>query len=121
MSIAAMRRGAAGAVCDGYVRDTAKILALGFPVSCRGSYGRDQRYEGLFATIDPPVDIDGVPISPGDMIGGDAHGLIVIPQSAEREVFTKARYNARQENSAKKAELERGASASDVFSRFGLL
>jgi regulator of RNase E activity RraA len=120
MSIAAMRRGAAGAVCDGYVRDTAKILELGFPVYCRGSYGRDQRYRGIVRDYRTPVDIGGVLIRPGDMIVGDADGLIVIPQSAEREVFTKALSNARQENSAK-AELERGASANDVFQRFGLL
>ena len=38
MSITAMKRGAAGVVCDGNVRDTEKILELGFPVFCHGSW-----------------------------------------------------------------------------------
>ncbi len=120
MSIAAMRRGAAGAICDGYVRDTAKILALGFPVYCRGSYGRDQRYRGIVREYGIPVDVGGVRISPGDVIVGDADGVIVIPRAAEGDVFTKALCNARQEKEAKSA-LEQGASANDVFSRFGVL
>ncbi len=120
MSIAAMRRGAAGAVCDGYVRDTEKILALGFPVYCRGSYGRDQRYRGIVREYRIPVGIGGVRIDPGDMIVGDADGVIVIPKIAEEEVFTRALSNARQEKGAKSA-LEQGMSANDVFSRFGIL
>ncbi len=120
MSIAARRRGAAGAICDGYVRDTEKILALGFPVFCQGSYGRDQRYRGIVREYRIPVAIGGVSISPGEMIVGDADGLIVVPKAAEAEVFTKALANARQEKRAKSA-LEQGASANQVFSQFGVL
>ncbi|MCI0428495.1 MAG: RraA family protein [Nitrospiraceae bacterium] len=120
MSIAALRRGAAGAVCDGYVRDTEKILALGFPVYCRGSYGQDQRYRGIVREYRIPVDIGGIRINPGDMIVGDADGVIVIPRTAEGEVFTKALANARQEKRARSA-LEQGMSAKDAFARFGIL
>jgi len=120
MSIAAMRRGAAGAVCDGYVRDTERILALGFPVYCRGSYGRDQRYRGIVREYRIPVDIGGVHINPGEMIVGDADGLIAIPRAAEAEVFTRALSAARQEKLARSA-LEQGMSANEAFSRFGVL
>jgi len=120
MSIAATRRGAAGAICDGYVRDTEKILALGFPVFCQGSYCRDQRYRGIVREYRIPVAIGGVSISPGEIIVGDADGLIVVPKAAEREVFTRALASARQEKRAKSA-LEQGVSANEVFSRFGVL
>ncbi len=120
MSIAAMRRGATGAVCDGYVRDTEKILTLGFPVYCRGSYARDQRYRGIVQAYRIPVEIGGIRVNPDDVIVGDADGVIVIPRAVEEEVFSKALSTARQEKRAKSA-LEQGMSANEAFSRFGIL
>src|ERR1700691_280399 len=55
MSIAARKRGGAGAICNGFVRDTHQIVALEFPVFCRGSYGLDQRGRGTVRTYQVPL------------------------------------------------------------------
>src|SRR5438105_6127296 len=90
MSITAMKRGAAGVVCDGNVRDTEKILELGLPVFCRGSYALDQRGRGLVVDYRVPVQLGDLRISPGDILVGDTDGVIAIPNVAADEVFSLA-------------------------------
>ena len=119
MSIAAMKRGAAGVVCDGNVRDTEKILELGFPVFCRGSYALDQRGRGIVVDYRAPSLWANCCISPGDILVGDTDGVISIPREAAEEVFSLALEKARKENGVK-AALEQGMSASQAFQRFGV-
>ena len=119
MSIAAMKRGAAGVVCDGNVRDTEKILELGFPVFCRGSYSLDQRGRGTVVDFRIPVQLGDLRISPGDFLIGDTDGVISIPQEAAEEVFSLSLEKARKENGVK-AALEQGVSATQAFHCFGV-
>lgn len=120
MSRRAIRRGAAGAVLDGFSRDTRGILATGFPVFSRGSYAQDQGPRGQVLDFRIPIEIDGVRIAPGDILFGDCDGVCVVPQSAEREVFTAALEKARAEKTVAKA-LDEGMSAADAFTKFGVL
>jgi len=46
MSTRALKLKAAGAICDGYCRDTSGILARDFPTFCYGSYAQDQGSRG---------------------------------------------------------------------------
>jgi regulator of RNase E activity RraA len=119
MSIAAMKCGAAGVVCDGNVRDTEKILELGFPVFCRGSYSLDQRGRGMVVDFRGPVQLGEVRISSGDFLIGDTDGVISIPAEAAEEVFSLALEKARKENGVK-AALEQGVSATQAFHCFGV-
>jgi len=119
MSIAAMKRGAAGVVCNGHVRDTEKILELGFPVFCHGSYALDQKGRGTVLDYRVPVEVEGLWIRPGDILVGDTDGVIAVPRDAEDEVFSLALKNARTENSIKTA-LEKGMPAAEAFQSFGM-
>jgi regulator of RNase E activity RraA len=119
MSITAMKRGAAGAVCDGNIRDTESILSLGFPVFCHGSYSLDQRGRGIVTAYRVPVRIGTLEISPGDILVGDTDGVIAVPRTAEEQVFTQALAKARTENRIKEA-LEQGSSATEAFRNFGM-
>jgi 4-hydroxy-4-methyl-2-oxoglutarate aldolase len=119
MSITAMKRGAAGVVCEGNVRDTKAILALGFPVFCHGSYALDQRGRGTVTAYRKRVRVGHLEIAPGDILVGDTDGVIAVPRSAEEQVFTKALNKARTENRIKEA-LEQGSSATDAFRNFGM-
>jgi regulator of RNase E activity RraA len=119
MSITAMKRGAAGAVCEGNVRDTESILSLGFPVFCHGSYALDQRGRGIVTAYRVPVRVGALEISPGDILMGDTDGVIAVPRSAEEQVFTLALAKARTEDRIKEA-LEQGSSATDAFRNFGM-
>jgi regulator of RNase E activity RraA len=120
MSTRALKLGAAGAVLNGYSRDTRGVLRLNFPTFSWGSYGQDAgpRYKVVDFRI--PVEIGGVLVSPGDILFGDIDGVCCIPQRAETEVFTKALEKARTESRVRKA-LEAGMSAVAAFAEFGIM
>ena len=120
MSRRALRCGAAGAVLDGFSRDTRGILTTGFPVFSRGSYAQDQAPRGHVVDFRIAIEIEGVRISPGDILFGDCDGVCVVPRSAERDVFTAALEKARAEKTVAKA-LDAGMPAGDAFAKFGVL
>ena len=120
MTTRAMKLGAAGAVLNGYSRDTKAVLQLNFPTFSWGSYGQDAapRYKVLDFRI--PVEIGNVRINPGDILFGDIDGVLAIPKAAEAEVFSKAIEKARGEKLVRKA-LEQGSSAVAAFEKFGIM
>jgi regulator of RNase E activity RraA len=120
MSTRAMRLGAAGAVVDGYSRDSAGILRLGFPVFSHGGYAQDQGPRGKVIDFRTPLEIGMVRVTPGDILFGDRDGVCVIPREAEAEAFRRALEKVRGEQLVRKA-LEAGESASDAFARFGIM
>jgi len=120
MSTRALKLGAAGAVVDGYSRDTRGILGLNFPTFSYGRYAQDQGPRGKVLDWRVPIDINGVRIDTGDIIFGDLDGVCVIPHAAEREVFEKALEKARGEKLVAKA-IQEGMSAVDAFKKFGIM
>jgi regulator of RNase E activity RraA len=120
MSTRAMKLGAVGAVLDGYARDTAGILRLGFPTFCFGSYAQDQGPRGKVIDFRTPLELGGVRVNPGDVVFGDRDGVCVIPREAEEEAFRRALEKVRGEQLVRQA-LEAGESASDAFARFGIM
>ena len=120
MSTRATKLGAAGAVLDGYVRDTSGISRLGFPTFSRGRYAQDQGPRGKVIDFRCAIEIQGVRVAPGDLIFGDLEGVLIVPQSAIEEVFIAAVEKARGEKLVKQA-LEEGMSATDAFEKYGIL
>lgn len=120
MSTRAMKLGAAGAVVDGYSRDTFGILQLGFPTFSSGRYAQDQGPRGKVIDFRTAIEIEGVRIRPGDIVFGDIDGVLVVPQAAEEEVFTRAIDKARGEKLVQKA-IEDGMSACEAFATFGIM
>lgn len=120
MSTRAMTLGAAGAVLDGYSRDSGEILRLGFPTFSQGRYAQDQGPRGKVIDFRLPIEIDGVRIEPGDIIFGDSEGVCLVPQEATEEAFVQAIEKARGEKLVRQA-LESGMSASEAFKNFGVM
>ena len=120
MSTRATKLGAAGAVLDGYSRDTPGILQLGFPTFSSGRYAQDQGPRGKVLDFRLPIEIEGVLIRPGDIIFGDLDGVLVVPREVEEEAFNKAIEKARGEQLVRKA-IEEGMSACEAFATFGIL
>jgi regulator of RNase E activity RraA len=120
MTVRAMKCGAAGAVLDGFSRDTDGVLSTGFPVFSRGSYAQDQGPRGKVIDFRVPIEMEGTRISPGDILFGDLDGVCVIPCRAERDVLVAAFEKARAEKTVRRA-LEGGMTAAEAFSRFGIL
>ncbi len=120
MSTRALKLGAAGAVVNGYSRDTRGVLRLNFPTFSWGRYAQDSapRYKVVDFRI--PLEIGGVSIQPGDIVYGDLDGVCIVPRAAEREAFTKALEKARGEKLVKKA-IESGLSAVAAFKKYGIM
>ena len=120
LATAVRAAGGEGVVVDGYARDLHEIREIGLPTMVRGfrpldSYGRDEVVE-----ISTPVTIGGVLVRQGDLIFGDADGLVVVPSEVEAEVIDKAFAKVEAEGVMRSA-LAGGMSVSDAFARFGVL
>ena len=120
MSTRAMHLGAAGAIVDGYSRDTRGILKLGFPTISMGRYAQDQGARGKVVDWRVPVEIGGVAIRPGDLIFGDIDGVLVVPSAAEGEAIARALEKVRGENLVATA-LRGGMSATEAFETYGIM
>lgn len=120
MSTRALKLGAAGAVVDGYSRDTRGILRLGFPTFSHGRYAQDQGPRGRVVDFRQPITIGQATVRPGDILFGDLDGVCVVPREQEEEVFVRALEKARGENLVR-AAIERGMSTREAFDRFGIM
>ncbi|WP_223551899.1 RraA family protein [Aestuariivivens sp. NBU2969] len=120
MSTRALKLKAAGAVVDGYSRDTNEIEKLNFPTFSLGTYAQDQGPRGKVIDYRVPIEFNGVRINPGDIVYGDRDGVLIIPQEIEKEAFTGAIEKARGEKLVQKA-LEEGMSTVDAFEKFGIM
>jgi 4-hydroxy-4-methyl-2-oxoglutarate aldolase len=83
---AAKQAGIAGVVIDGPCTDVAEILAEGLPVWCRGVSALTTRQLDLGGTFNRPVACGGVPVLPGDIMLGDASGVVVLPADEAGEI-----------------------------------
>ncbi|HUG80122.1 MAG TPA: RraA family protein [Bryobacterales bacterium] len=120
MATRAMKLGAAGAVMNGYSRDTPGILALKFPTFSWGPYAQDFAARAKVIDFRCPLEVEGVRVNPGDIVFGDVDGVCVIPRQAEEEVFARALEKSRGEKLVGKA-MEEGMSASEAFAKFGIM
>lgn len=86
----AHRRKLAGTVIDGINRDVALCRKLGYPVFSKGHWMRTGKDRVQVERMDCPVNIGGARVSPGDILRGDADGVIVIPKEHEDTVLDAA-------------------------------
>jgi regulator of RNase E activity RraA len=120
MTATAKTRGAAGAVIDGFHRDTLRVLEQNWPVFSRGRYAQDAAVRSIVSDFRCAVEIDRVRVRPGDLVFGDLDGVVIIPKEAEEEVITRALEKASGEKLAR-SEIEAGASSTSVFRKYGIL
>lgn len=120
LSTAAGARGAAGALMDGCTHDIKAIRAMKFPVFHGGIAPLDSKGRGRIMALDTPVACGGVMVLSGDLVFGDADGVVVIPRKIEAEVLALAFDKIKGEKSTL-ADLQRGDKLADVFARYGIL
>jgi regulator of RNase E activity RraA len=103
IALMAQHREIAGIVVDGTATNRIRLQELGFPVFCRGYSPAACVAQGISGEIDVPVDCGGVIVNPGDLIIGDADGVVVLPpeecearlRKAEAEMSRIARRDER--------------------------
>jgi len=120
MSTLAKRKGVAGCVCDSQVRDCIKIIDMDFPVFYAGIRPLDSKGRGLVVAYDVPVMCGQVLVNPGDLVFADFDGVVVVPQSIEKEVIKKATEKVGAENLSRAALLS-GKSLKEVYDTYKVL
>jgi regulator of RNase E activity RraA len=120
MSLRANHLGAAGAVVDGYSRDTRSIQRMEFPTFSFGSYGQDQGVRGQVVDFRVPITIGDIQVDPGDYVFGDVDGVCIVPRAAAQEVFERSLEKVRQENLVRKA-IGEGMRAGEAFDTYGVM
>ena len=83
-------RGIAGTVIDGACRDVALSLELGYPIFSRSYSMRTGKDRIQVEGINCPVNIGDARVHPGDLLRGDADGVVVIPRAHEHQILTVA-------------------------------
>jgi regulator of RNase E activity RraA len=97
LALRAQVRGAAGVVTDGAIRDSAVLAGLEIPVYHAAVHPAVLGRRHVPWETDVAVACAGVTIQPGDIIVGDADGVLVLPPALAAEVLAEAREQERQE------------------------
>jgi 4-hydroxy-4-methyl-2-oxoglutarate aldolase len=106
-------RGVAGLVIDAGVRDIVDITALGFPVWSKAvsAQGTSKTIPG---SVNVPIVCAGASISPGDVIVGDADGVVVVPRESAAAVVAAADQRLAKEQRTR-ARLRDGELGLDIY------
>jgi 4-hydroxy-4-methyl-2-oxoglutarate aldolase len=85
------RRGIGGTVIHGVCRDVSRALDLGYPIFSRGRYMRTGKDRVEVESMGQPISLGEIQVRPGDILVGDADGIVVVPRVREVEVYETAR------------------------------
>ena len=115
MGRAALARGIAGLVIDGGIRDSRELIAMRFPVFapnvCIRGTAKDRSAPGA---LGERIIIGEIGIETGDLIIGDADGVVAIPAAISEQVLEKARDREKKESDIF-ARLEKGETTLDIY------
>ncbi|WP_420799584.1 RraA family protein [Noviherbaspirillum sedimenti] len=103
MTELAHKKGIAGTVIDGICRDVAMCRKLGYPVYSRGHWMRTGKDRVQVEAVNVPVNIGNVRVAPGDILRGDADGVVAIPREHEEQVLSVAEEIETAENRIREA------------------
>lgn len=101
MTTLAAKRGVAGMVIDGAIRDSGAVAAARLPVYARGVTHRGP-YKNGPGEINVPVSIGGMVVCPGDIMVGDEDGVVAVPVDIAPIVLKAAKAKAKEEDAVLK-------------------
>jgi 4-hydroxy-4-methyl-2-oxoglutarate aldolase len=120
LTATAKKRGAVGAVINGFHRDTPKVLEQNWPVFSRGRFAQDSAVRAQVVDFRCSIEIGQVTVQPDDLVFGDLDGVVIVPKKVEVEVIERALSKARGEKLVRK-EIEAGMSSTAAFKKYGIL
>ena len=77
-----------GIIVDGGVRDSRELASGGFPVFAR-AVSPQGGFKSSPGSVNVPIACGGVPVLPGDLVVGDADGVVVVPSAKAEEILKK--------------------------------
>lgn len=113
LAVECVTKGIAGLVVSCSVRDSIEIEELGFPVFSNGLCIKGTAKASL-GTINHPICCGGQIINPGDIVLGDADGVVVVPQAEAGEVLKAAQERTKKEEEVMR-RLRAGESLFDIY------
>jgi len=116
-SFAAQKRGVAGLVVDGGVRDLDEIREFNFPVFSRYVVPTSGKGRVKILSMNTVIKIDGIRVRPGDIIVGDGTGIVCIPIEIAEEVLNKAKKMDEQDKQATE-EIRRGLTFTEALRKY---
>ena len=108
------RRGVAGLVTDGVMRDVAGVAQAGLAVWCQGVAAPPAVSALTFVAWDQPIGCGGVAVHPGDLVVADDDGAVLVPAALAGEIVAEAVEQERSEAWIM-AEVERGAALAGLY------
>ena len=90
-------QGFAGIVLDGPATDSLAIERLGFPVFCTSISAVTTNVIGISGQVNVPVSCSGTVVHPGDIVFGDADGVLVLPPDGYEDALAKAEASVARE------------------------
>jgi regulator of RNase E activity RraA len=108
------KRGVAGLVTDGVVRDISGVLGTGLPVWCQGAAAAPSVSGLTFVNWQEPIACGGVAVFPDDVVVVDDDGAVLIPQNMVEEVVKAAPEQEKLEAWIMK-EVEKGAARPGLY------
>ena len=108
------KRGVAGLITDGVVRDIAGVLGTGLPVWCQGAAAPPSVAGLTFVAWQQPIGCGGVAVFPNDVVVVDQDGAVLIPQALLADVVAAAVEQERLENWIM-AEVDKGAALPGLY------
>jgi len=109
----ALRQGAAGVVVDGAIRDVAELRASALPAYARGAVPQGP-HKGWGGDVNGPIQCGGCPVMPGDLVIGDADGVVVIPRAMIESLLPRCRARMAME-AAVEAGIDQGKSTLELL------
>jgi 4-hydroxy-4-methyl-2-oxoglutarate aldolase len=120
LSTAAKARGTRGVVIEGMTRDVKQITSMTFPVFASGISPLDSNGRLRVFAYRCAIECGGILVEPGDIIFGDADGVVVIPQDVAVETVNEALKRVEAEHLTE-GELKKGTLLRDVYTKHGVL
>jgi RraA family protein len=122
MVLWARKRGLAGLVIDGAMRDVDAIRELDFPVYARGATPRGPHRNGP-GEINVPISCGGVVVNPGDIVLGDGDGVLIVPPREAQAILERAKGKLAKELKTRESiatgTWDRSAYADEALLRMG--
>ena len=116
MSTFAHMRGILGAVLDGATRDIEEIIELNFPMFARHITPRNGVFDQA-GNVGQVISCGSVVVQPGDIVVGDAHGVVIVPQEIVIPTALASKALEERENNIQKAILA-GKTLNDAAAQF---
>lgn len=118
LTLVAQRRSLGGTVINGICRDSDRALELDYPLFSKSHWMRTGKDRVKIVGQQVPVVLGTVRVRPGDILIGDADGVVVVPAEREQDVLDIAT-EIEQAEAVIRQEVQRGASLREARTRLG--